>query len=143
MKIMPTAALAVARLPGLALALFCGDWTTFGHDPQHSGWAPEETILTRANVSRLELKSKARLKNVAYSLSTTTAPVVASGISTIQSVRSVVYVAGIAGGVFRVGCPNRRGALDSHVPLCRIARKGRVSRYVPLSEWHHGHARNR
>jgi outer membrane protein assembly factor BamB len=100
MKIVPTAAFAVATLPGLTLAVFGGDWTTFGHDPQRSGWAPEETILTRANVSRLELKWKARLKNAAYSLSALTAPIVASGISTIHGVRSVVYVAGIAGEVF-------------------------------------------
>ena len=27
------------------------DWTTFGHDPQRSGWAFEETTLSPANVS--------------------------------------------------------------------------------------------
>src|SRR5262249_29157945 len=77
-----------------------GDWTTFAHDPQRSGWAFEETTLTPDNVSHLKLKWKSKLKNEAYKLFALTAPIVASNISTARGVRSLVYVAGITGTVF-------------------------------------------
>lgn len=90
----------------LLLALACsgaalaGDWLTFGHDPQRTSWAFEETRLNPQNVSKMALAWKTKLKNESYSLSALTAPVVASGISTAKGVRSVVYVAGITGTVF-------------------------------------------
>ena len=40
-----------------------GDWLTFGHDPQRSGSAPEETTLNPSSVARLDLKWKAELPN--------------------------------------------------------------------------------
>lgn len=84
----------------LSAAAGATDWLTFGHDPQRSGWAFEETLLTPENVSNLGLKWKTKVKNEFYSLSALTAPVVASGVSTSHGVRTVVYVAGIAGTVF-------------------------------------------
>jgi len=86
----------------LAFTVFtpAADWTTFGHDPQRTGWASEETTLTPANVSTLTLKWKAKLPNESYSLSALTAPIVASNVSTTKGVRTVVYVAGITGTVF-------------------------------------------
>jgi outer membrane protein assembly factor BamB len=68
-----------------------GDWLTYGHDPQRTGWAIEESQLNATNVSRLTLKWKAKMPNESYRLSALTAPVVAGG---------VVYVAGIKGTVF-------------------------------------------
>ena len=89
-----------AMWAGLAFAARAADWTMFGHDPQRTGWAMEETTLSPANVSTLSLQWKAKLKNDAYSLSALTAPVVASNVSTVRGVRSVVYIAGITGTVF-------------------------------------------
>src|SRR5206468_6647521 len=40
-----------------------GDWLTFGHDPQRSGWSFEENKLTPANVGDLELKWQVQLNN--------------------------------------------------------------------------------
>ncbi len=76
------------------------DWPTFGHDPQRTGWAYEETILAPDNVSNLELKWKTKVKNEFRVLSALTVPVVASGVQTIDGVRNVVYVAGSANRVF-------------------------------------------
>lgn len=76
------------------------DWTTFGHDPQRSGWASEETTINRDNVSTMVLKWKAKVPAEAYSLSALTAPVVAADVSTAKGVRTAVYVAGIGGTVF-------------------------------------------
>src|SRR5215469_4601193 len=90
----------IALTLALGTRLFAGDWLTFGHDPQRTGWAFEETVLNPQNVPNLKLAWKTKLKNEAYSLSALTAPVVASRISTAKGVRSVVYVAGITGTVF-------------------------------------------
>jgi hypothetical protein len=87
----------VALLPVIGVA---GDWLTFAHDPQRTGWAFEETILSRDNVSNLGLIWKTKLKNEPYSLSALTAPVVASDVSTSRGSRAVVYTAGIGGTVF-------------------------------------------
>jgi outer membrane protein assembly factor BamB len=93
-------------LAAAVLALFpaatatAGDWLTYGHDPQRTGWAFEETTLTPANVSNLRLQWKTKVKNESYSLSALTAPVVASDISTSRGPRSVLYVAGISGTLF-------------------------------------------
>jgi outer membrane protein assembly factor BamB len=84
----------------LSFTATAADWTTFGHDPQRSGWATEETTISRDNVSTMVLKWKAKLPNESYSLSALTAPVVASGVSTAKGVRTAVYVAGIGGTVF-------------------------------------------
>jgi hypothetical protein len=96
-----------ASLLGLSVFILAGtvkaaDWTTFGHDPQRSGWALEESTISTENVSNLELKWKAKLKNESYSLSALTSPVVASNVATVRGERSVVYTAGITGTVFAV-----------------------------------------
>ena len=84
----------------LSMTGWCADWITFGHDPQRSGWASEETTLSRDNASSMVLKWKTKLPNESYSLSALTAPVVASDVATSHGVRGVVYVAGIGGTVF-------------------------------------------
>src|SRR5947209_2191057 len=81
--------------PGIA-----GDWLTFAHDPQRTGWAFEETALAADNVSKLGVKWKTKLKTEPYSLSALTSPVIASDISTRRGPRAVVYTAGIGGTVF-------------------------------------------
>src|SRR5579884_3244605 len=55
------------------------DWPTFGHDPQRTGWSPNE--------------------NRPMSLTALTAPVVANGVETPEGARSVVYVAGSSNNV--------------------------------------------
>lgn len=76
------------------------DWLTWGHDPQRSGWAVDERTLSPENVSRLELKWKAKVPNEAKALASLTAPLVASGVVTPQGVKTLVYVAGSANHIF-------------------------------------------
>lgn len=80
--------------------LWAGDWPTFAHDPQRSGWAFEETTLNVKDVSGLALLWKMKLKNEPKSLTALTAPVVADGVNTPSGVRTVVYVAGSSDGVY-------------------------------------------
>ena len=77
-----------------------GDWTTFGHDPQRSGWAFEENQISPENVSQLALSWTRKLPAEPYSLNALTAPVVATGISTRNGTRTVTYVAGTLGTIF-------------------------------------------
>ncbi len=77
-----------------------GDWPTFGHDPQRTGWARTERTLSPDNVSKLELKWKTQVENQASLLDALTAPIVAVDVSTRLGLRDVVYVAGKEGGVF-------------------------------------------
>jgi outer membrane protein assembly factor BamB len=98
----------------IAAGARAGDWATFGHDPQRSGWAFEETTLNPQNVPGLELQWKAKLKSEAYKLSALTAPIIASNISTPSGTHDVVYVAGITGTVYALDA--RTGAeLWTHV----------------------------
>src|SRR5215472_2787282 len=79
-----------------AIPLDAADWSTFGHDPQRSGWAFEETSLTPQNVGQIELKWKSQVKNEPRSLTALTAPLAASDVVTPQGVKTLVYVAGSA-----------------------------------------------
>lgn len=83
-----------------SVSLSAADWPTFGHDPQRTGWAVEETALRRENVARLELKWKAQVKNEARFLHALTAPLVGTDVATFQGTKTLVYVAGSSNNVF-------------------------------------------
>ncbi len=85
---------------GLAVRARAGNWLTFGHDPQRTGWARGEDTLSVKNVSHLELKWKVQLKNQPLSLTALTAPLVATHVTTPQGVKTLVYVAGSSDHVF-------------------------------------------
>ena len=81
-------------------AAAAGDWPTFGHDPQRSGWARSERTLSTENVAGLELQWKTKLDNESSLLGALTAPVVGVDVTTERGVTDVVFVAGKEGGVF-------------------------------------------
>lgn len=81
-------------------AVSAGDWPTFGHDPQRTGWAEEETTLSVQNAQSLELKWKVHLANQPLFLNALTAPVVADHIRTPLGVKALVYVAGTSDHLF-------------------------------------------
>ncbi|HUI42725.1 MAG TPA: PQQ-binding-like beta-propeller repeat protein [Terriglobia bacterium] len=93
--------LAIASIVSLiCIPLLGGDWPTFGHDPQRSGWAAEETALTPENVGGLKLLWKVKLHNEPKSLTALTAPLVADDVMTAAGLRTVVYVAGSSDVVY-------------------------------------------
>ena len=95
---------AVSMLASVTLG--GADWPTFGHDPQRSGWAFEESTLAAGNVAELELKWKTQVKNQARALSALTAPVVAGGVVTARGIKTLVYVAGTANNFFALDAEN-------------------------------------
>jgi outer membrane protein assembly factor BamB len=78
------------------------DWLTFGHDPQRTGWATEETKLTPQTVGNLELQWTASLENASLALSALTAPLVAENVNTSSGPKTLVYVAGSSNQLFAV-----------------------------------------
>lgn len=95
--------LAVLLVPGLAAAQ--SEWLTWGYDQQRTGWNQSEAVLTKNNVSQLEVKWKAELSTRPREevLSTLTAPLVA----TVNGPRGPVT------RVFVVGSDNAVYAIDS------------------------------
>jgi len=91
-----------------SVSLRPSDWPTFGHDPQRTGWAREETTLAPANVAKLELKWKVQVKNEARFLHALTAPVVASNVVTPQGNKTLVYVAGSSNNFFALDASDGR-----------------------------------
>ncbi len=92
---------------GLASLLTCAltlnaDWLTFGHDPQRTGWATEETKLSTQTAKDLELKWSVQLENAPLALNALTAPVAARNVVTEAGTKTLVYVAGSSNHVFAV-----------------------------------------
>lgn len=103
----------------VATLLPAADWPTFGHDPQRSGWASEETILSVKNVGDLKLKWKAQVKNEARSIFSLMPPVVATDVDSPQGRKTLVYVAGASDSIFALDAANGNivwtRVFDTHV----------------------------
>lgn len=77
-----------------------GQWTTFGHDPQRSGWAKDEQTFSPQNVFRLGLVWKATLPNEPRALNGLTAPLVVGNMATGEGVKALVVVGGSSDHLF-------------------------------------------
>jgi outer membrane protein assembly factor BamB len=87
----------------LLAAFSCsGEWLTYGHDPQRTGYNPSETQLSTANAASLKLLWTAQLDNVPLALSALTAPVVADNVPAANGLRNLVFVAGTSNTFFAV-----------------------------------------
>jgi len=104
---------------------WAGDWTTFGHDPQRTGWAFEETAISPATAGQMGLLWKTKVDNQYYSLSALTAPVAAANSATVKGVRSVVYVAGISGTVFALDAQTGEEIWSHEFKIAALPGKGR------------------
>jgi len=77
-----------------------GSWTTFGGDPQRTGWNKTEPDLTRDSVKHLKLEWSVQLDSEAKALSNLTAPLVRASMATPKGVKDLVIVGGAANKVF-------------------------------------------
>src|SRR5579862_5333632 len=88
-------------LPVLAPAQFGrGSWTTFGGDPQRTGWNKTETDLTPESVKHLKLEWSVKLDSEPKALSNLTAPLVRASIATPKGVKDLIVVAGVTNKLF-------------------------------------------
>ena len=79
---------------------WAGNWLTFGHDAQRTGWARNEDKLNTKNVAQMTLLWSEQLKNKPLSMTALTAPLVASDVTTPEGVKTLVYVGGSSDHVF-------------------------------------------
>ena len=111
------AAAAAVFWAAALVSLRGGDWPTFGHDPQRSGWAANETALSPENVGGLKLLWKIRLDNEPKSLTALTAPLAVDRVATASGPKAVVYVAGSSGAVFALDEASGRVLWTRRFPL--------------------------
>src|SRR5580692_2217955 len=79
--------------PGPAVS----DWASYSYDRERTGWNRGETTLSPKTVGKIKLLWNTQLTTTsrALVLSTLTAPVVASGVSTSDGVKDLVFSFGI------------------------------------------------
>src|ERR1019366_10696965 len=80
--------------PIAAAAQDAGDWPTWGHDQERSGWNRAETGLTKNSVSRLGVVWSMQLSTLPTDivLSTLTAPVGLADVSTPQGQKNMLFL---------------------------------------------------
>jgi len=102
MKIAILAA-ALLALPMSTPAQFGrGSWTTFGGDPQRTGWNKTEPDLTLDSVKHLKLEWSVQLDSAPKALTNLTAPLVRASMATPRGVKDMVIVGGVSNKVFVV-----------------------------------------
>lgn len=88
--------------PGILILLFLmasaawaqnGQWITFGHDPQRSGYAEDEHAFSPENVSRLGLEWKTVVPNEPLYMNGLTAPLAVRDVQTANGNKNLVIVA--------------------------------------------------
>jgi outer membrane protein assembly factor BamB len=99
-----TAVLALATLFSAgALAQYSrGAWTTFGGDPQRTGWNKTETEITPQNAPKLKLEWSIKLDNAPLAMHGLTAPLARAQVYTSKGVRDLAIVAGSSDKLFAI-----------------------------------------
>jgi hypothetical protein len=83
-----------------------GSWTTFGGDPQRTGWNRTENELCAGNVKDLKLEWSVKLDSQPRELTGPTVPLVRATMATPRGVKDLVVVAGAADKVFVIDGDN-------------------------------------
>lgn len=100
-------AAAAAAVLATTAAAQSGQWPTFGHDAQRSGWAQDEHAFTPANVRRLGLAWSVALPVEPRALTALTTPIVVGG---------EVIVAGASDHVFALDAGSGRVLWERALP---------------------------
>ncbi len=85
---------------------FAANWLSYGHDPQHTGWSPEETEINRDNAKSMSLIWKAHLDNQPRELNSLTAPVNVEWVTTDKGMAEIVIVGGASDNLFALDADN-------------------------------------
>ena len=102
----------------IAAALGCSfataSWLTFGGDPQRSGWAKDETAITKESVKRLELDWKMKFDNVPKELNALTVPIVIEPVYTAHGAENYVIVGGSSDNLYAVDAETGKMVWQKH-----------------------------
>lgn len=94
--------------------LSAASWLTFGGDPQRSGWAKDETAITKDSVKGLQLKWKLKLDNQPKELNSLTVPVVINPVYTNHGAETYVVVGGSSDNLFVVDADTGKLVWQKH-----------------------------
>ena len=83
-----------------------GEWLTFSHDPQRSGWASDEHAFSPANASAMGLLWKTIVPNQPLALGGLTAPLIMRGVPTANRLKNLVFAAGSSDHLFALDAEN-------------------------------------
>jgi len=89
-------------------------WLTFGGDPQRSGWAKNETSITKENVKTLQVVWKIKLDNQVRELNALTAPVVIEPVYTNHGAEEYVIVGGSSDNLYTVNADTGKTVWQKH-----------------------------
>jgi outer membrane protein assembly factor BamB len=95
-------------------AVSAASWLTFGGDPQRSGWAKEETDITKDTVKGLQLQWKLKLDNEPRQLNSLTVPVVVNPVYTNHGSFEYVIVAGSSDNFYVIDADTGKVAWQKH-----------------------------
>lgn len=96
----PRIPLAISAALVLVSQLIAANWLSYGHDPQRTGWSPEETDINRDNAKSLGLLWKAHVDNLPRELNSLTAPVNVEWVTTDKGMAEIVIVGGSSDNLF-------------------------------------------
>ena len=90
----------------LAVALACAsasaaDWTQFGYDAAHTGFNPQESSITRANVASMTMRYSANLAS-----SVDSAPVYLSNVQTSAGTKNMLFALSKNGRLMAIDAAN-------------------------------------
>ncbi len=95
-------------------AVSAASWLTFGGDSQRSGWAKEETAITKDTVKDLQLAWKLKLDNEAKQLNSLTVPVVVNPVYTNHGSYEYVVVGGSSDNLYVIDADTGKLAWQKH-----------------------------
>lgn len=79
-----------------------GDWVTFGGDPQRSGWAKDEKVLTRESVKGLKLLWSVKVPNEPKELTSLTAALGLQQVITGKGFFELAFVGGSSDAIYAI-----------------------------------------
>ena len=94
--------------------LSAANWLTFGGDPQRSGWAKDETLITKDNAKNLQLDWKIKLDNEPKELNALTPAVTMDGVITPHGFKEYVIVGGSSDNLYAVDTESGKVVWQKH-----------------------------
>ena len=100
--------------PALACSIVAASWPTFGGDPQRTGWAKDETVITKANARNLQLDWKLQLDNQPKELNGLTSPIVIEPVYTSHGAQEYVIVGGSDDNLYAIDADTGKIVWQKH-----------------------------
>jgi outer membrane protein assembly factor BamB len=94
--------------------LLAGSWPTFGGDSQRSGWARDETEISRDSVKHFQLLWKLKVENEPKELNALTPPIAVNPVYTDRGAKSFVIFGGSSDNIYVVDVDTGKLVWNKH-----------------------------